>query len=282
MRKYLIAAAALALLAGPSAWADPPADRGNRGQDGGQQDHGGGPQGGGREHGNGGDHGDRGRGAAPQAAQAPANRGPAPQASVQAPPNRGGDNRNFGRGRDRAPQVANQAPQAQDNANRGGFDRGVRDRAPAPQMAIQSPQNRDNQNRGGFDRRGPDNRNAFNDNRGGGDFNRDGRTNYRSPGVGGQRHNFTGFRDYHRDFRAQHRFQVSSYRRPAGWYSHRWAFGEFLPAAFWARDYWLIDFADYDLPPPPYGAVWVRVDRDALLIDEDSGEIITVAYDVFY
>ena len=34
--------------------------------------------------------------------------------------------------------------------------------------------------------------------------------------------------------------------------------------------------------PPPYGAVWVRVDHDALLIDEDTGEIITVAYDVFY
>ena len=102
------------------------------------------------------------------------------------------------------------------------------------------------------------------------------------PGAGGQRHDFSGFRDFHRDFRASHRFQVSSYRRPAGWYTHRWAFGEFLPTAFWARDYWLMDFAEYDLPPPPYGAVWVRVDRDALLIDEDSGEVITVEYDVFY
>ena len=280
MKKYLISAAAVALLGASVAWADPPADRGNRGHD--QQD-----QGGGRDQG---DRGDHGRGAPAPAAPAPqaaAPQAPAPQASVQAPPNRGGGGGNFGRGfdrggRDRAPQVANQAPQPQDTANRGGFDRGGRDRGPAPQMAIQTPPNRDNQNRGGFDRRGPDNRNAFNDNRGGGDFNRDGRTNYRSPGYGGQRHNFTGFRDYHRDFRAAHRFQVQSYRRPAGWYSHRWNFGEFLPAAFWARDYWLIDFADYDLPPPPYGAVWVRVDRDALLIDEDSGEIITVAYDVFY
>ena len=48
------------------------------------------------------------------------------------------------------------------------------------------------------------------------------------------------------------------------------------------RDYWIVDFEDYDLPPPPYGAIWVRVAGDALLIDEDSGEIITVAYDVFY
>ena len=122
-----------------------------------------------------------------------------------------------------------------------------------------------NNGRTGFNGRNGDNRNAFND------FNREGRTNYRGPGAGGARHDFSGFRDFHRDFRASHRFQVSSYRRPAGWYTHRWAFGEFLPAAFWARDYWLVDFAEYDLPPPPYGAVWVRVDRDALLIDEDFG-----------
>src|SRR5437667_129628 len=119
------------------------------------------------------------------------------------------------------------------------------------------------------------------------DFNRDGRTDFRpdtrrGPGIGGPRHDFSGFRDFHRNFQASRHFRLPDYRRPAGWYSHRWAFGEFLPTAFWVRDYWLIDFADYDLPPPPYGAVWVRVDHDALLIDEDSGEIITVEYDVFY
>ena len=55
-----------------------------------------------------------------------------------------------------------------------------------------------------------------------------------------------------------------------------------LPVAFWARDYWLTDFNEYDLPPPPFGAVWVRVGDDALLIDQDSGEIIEVDYGVFY
>lgn len=33
---------------------------------------------------------------------------------------------------------------------------------------------------------------------------------------------------------------------------------------------------------PPYGAIWVRVGNDALLVDRDSGEVITVQYDVFY
>jgi Ni/Co efflux regulator RcnB len=233
------------------------------------------------------------RGPAPQAAQPEnrGNRGPAPQMAIQAPPN-GEQNRGLDRGeRDRgpAPQMTVQAPQNRGDQNRGDqgrgdqgrdFNRGERDRAAAPQLAA--PQDRGGDRRMGFDRRGPENRNAFNDNRGGGGFNRDSRSNYRSPGFGGQRRDFSSFRDFHRDFRAPHRFQVRSYRRPSGWYSHRWSFGEFLPSAFWVRDYWLIDFADYDLPPPPYGAIWVRVDRDALLIDEDSGEIITVVYDVFY
>ena len=80
----------------------------------------------------------------------------------------------------------------------------------------------------------------------------------------------------------QGRFRAPDYRRPNGWYDHRWSFGEFLPSLFWGSSYWLNDYYRYDLPPPPYGTVWVREGRDALLIDRDSGEIITVEYDVFY
>jgi len=252
MRKFLISAAVL-LLAMPAAFADPPADRGNRG-------HGGG-EGRGRAQAESNqppqqmDRGDRGRGGF---ARGERNRGPAPQMAIQAPADRG-------------------------DRGRGGFDRGERDRGPAPQMATRAPadlgvrgrnfERRDTGRAGGFESR---DRRAFND------FNRDGRTTYRSPSYGGPRRDFSGFRDFHRNFRASRRFDLPSYRRPAGWYSHRWVFGEFLPAAFWIRDYWIFDFDAYDLPPPPYGAIWVRVDRDALLVDEESGEIITVVYDVFY
>ena len=47
-------------------------------------------------------------------------------------------------------------------------------------------------------------------------------------------------------------------------------------------NYWLKDYVDYGLPPPPYGAVWVRVGGDALLIDQYTGEVIAVEYGVFY
>lgn len=263
MRKYLISAA-LVLLAAPCAWADPPSDRGHghggEGRAQAEANHAGPPQG---------DRGNHGRGA--------------PQASIQAPPSRGEQFRGFDRGdRGRTPQALNQP--APSRETRGEQFRGDRS---------------DNGRQMGFDRRGPDDHRAFNDRAGSRpdnrafndnrrtDFNRDGRTDFRSdtrrgPGIGGPRHDFSGFRDYHRSFHVSRRFYAPPYRRPAGWYEHRWTYGEYLPPAFWVRDYWLIDFADYDLPPPPFGAVWVRVGPDALLIDEDSGEIITVAYDVFY
>jgi Ni/Co efflux regulator RcnB len=251
MRRLLLSAAALILLAGP-AQAQP---HGNRG-----------------EHGNQG-HANQGEEHSNRVGKASV----APQVQDRAQAELRGEPR--GRGEERRGDMRGNAPPAPALANRGddrgsfrerGGDRGFNNRV---------------ENRGDRERfssmerreRGTDRRQ---------DFNRDGRTDYRSDyrrgGYGGPRHDFSGFRDYHRNFHVSRRFNVPYYRRPAGWYSHRWRFGEFLPAAFWIRDYWIVDFEEYDLPPPPYGAVWVRVDRDALLIDEESGEIITVAYDVFY
>ena len=170
------------------------------------------------------------------------------------------------------------APPGQNpNGNRGGGDRGNRGAAPAQSQVAAPQQGRD------FNRGGNNNRDyRGNDYRGNGqNYRGDNRYGNRG-GYNGQRHDFSNFRDFHRDFRASRRFRGPDYRRPAGWYNHRWTFGEFLPSAFWARDYWLNDYGAYDLPPPPYGAIWVRVGRDALLVDQDSGEVITVEYDVFY
>jgi Ni/Co efflux regulator RcnB len=90
------------------------------------------------------------------------------------------------------------------------------------------------------------------------------------------------FRRYQRNFAAPQRFRAPVYRRPAGWYSHRWTFGEFLPAAFFGRSYWIDNFYNFGLMDPPYGTVWVRYGSDALLIDRYTGEVIQVVYRVFY
>jgi Ni/Co efflux regulator RcnB len=214
------------------------------------------------------------------------------QAQLRGQSQQGDNGRGRGRERGNPSQSAvlenGRDQQGRDRGDRNERDRGERGAAPAPQATIQSPQPSNRGERGnwqGRDNRGDNNRSRGVDRRdwnNGRDFNRDGRTDYRRSGYGGPRRDFSGFRDYHRGFNASRRFNVPTYRRPAGWYERRWTFGEFLPAAFWARDYWIVDFEEYDLPPPPYGAVWVRVGGDALLIDEDSGEIITIAYRIFY
>jgi Ni/Co efflux regulator RcnB len=252
MRKLLISAATLALLAVPAlAQPEAPGSRGKAMM--------GTPQ------------------PAPQAAPAPAAAPPA-----AAPQNRGGGDRGGDRGA------------------RGG-DRGNRGAAPVAQPAPQAapaaqPQTRGNGFGGNRDGRGNQNadRNDRGNNRGDwrGNDNRPGNNGFGNrpgnngfgnrPGYGGSRHDFSSFRDFHRDYRAQRRFRAPNYRRPSGWYDHRWSFGELLPSLFWSQQYWLTNYDDYDLPPPPYGAVWVREGSDALLIDRDSGEIISVAYDVFY
>jgi Ni/Co efflux regulator RcnB len=253
MRRLLISAAALALMAAPIL-VTPALAQGHR------------------------DHDQGNAPAAPAAAPA----APAPAAAPTPqrvpgqghrenfqPGNRGGNGgptsfTNGMPGSPAAPQVA--APQNRGDQNRGDRGQGRGDRG-----ANGFAPGRDNNTnqRGGYGQ-GHDNR-GFGNNQGRGGNN-----------FGGPRHDFSNFRDFHRDFRASRHFRGPDYRRPAGWYDHRWTFGEFLPSAFWARDYWLNDFGAYDLPPPPYGAVWVRVGNDALLVDEDSGEVITVEYDIFY
>jgi len=136
---------------------------------------------------------------------------------------------------------------------------------------------------------GPRN-NSVGGNNGRPDFNRPGpdRRDVRRPddrrdfNNGRGRRDFSNYRNYHQNFRASQRFRAPAYRRPPGYFARRWSWGQTLPVAFWARDYWLTDFYAYDLPPPPYGATWVRVGDDALLIDQYTGEIIEVDYGIFY
>lgn len=85
------------------------------------------------------------------------------------------------------------------------------------------------------------------------------------------------------NIKAPHRFHpAKAYVRPAGWYAHKWVYGEHLPRAFFAPEYFILDFAAYGLLEPWPGYEWVRYGDDALLIDIETGEVIRVEYDVFY
>lgn len=174
-------------------------------------------------------------------------------------------------------------PQSREHHDAPSPPSGVRDggRASGPGRPDSEPRNnsigqRDNRrdndrpdfNRSGPDRRDvrrPDDRRDFSDRR----------------GDRGRR-DFSNYRNYHQNFRASQRFRAAPYRRPPGYFARRWSWGQTLPSFYWTREYWLTDFYAYDLPPPPYGAIWVRVGDDALLIDQYTGEIIEVDYGVFY
>ena len=96
-----------------------------------------------------------------------------------------------------------------------------------------------------------------------------------------ERAQFNG-RGSHQNRQASQRFSAGAYRPPMGYVSRRWDYGQRLPAAYYARGYWINDYLLYALYGPPSGFVWVRVGDDALLINRYTGEIVAVETGVFY
>ena len=101
-----------------------------------------------------------------------------------------------------------------------------------------------------------------------------------SAGRGG--HANVDLHTYQRNFSAPHHFHAGNYNAPQGYSYQRWSFGMRLPSMYFGHNHWISDYNAYDLMDPPDGYVWVRYGPDALLIDEDTGEIVQVEYDVFY
>ena len=82
-------------------------------------------------------------------------------------------------------------------------------------------------------------------------------------------------------YEAQRRFRISAYIFPSGWFSHSWRYGEYLPYGWYSARYYL-DWWSYGLPMPPVGTEWVRVGRDALLVDIWTGEVLSVYHLLFW
>jgi Ni/Co efflux regulator RcnB len=89
-------------------------------------------------------------------------------------------------------------------------------------------------------------------------------------------------RQYRRNYDAPRRYRVAQYRWRDGYSYNRYSYGQRLPRNYYGRNYWLTNFLIYGLFSPPEGYVWVRYGPDALLIDEYTGEIVQVRYNMFY
>ncbi len=59
------------------------------------------------------------------------------------------------------------------------------------------------------------------------------------------------------------------------WYGYDWEIGAVVP--YELRSYYVSDPEDYGLPPAPYGAAWVFLGDQIVLIDLQSGDIIQIA-----
>ena len=69
---------------------------------------------------------------------------------------------------------------------------------------------------------------------------------------------------------------------PRGWGYRRWAVGAVLPALFLTSAYYYSGWEDIGLSPPPPGFQWVQYGPDLLLVNVTTGEVVDVAYGVFY
>ena len=84
-------------------------------------------------------------------------------------------------------------------------------------------------------------------------------------------------------FRAPRRFHIARpWVAPRGFVFRHFRLGERVPAVLRVPNYFLLDFALYGLAPAPPGYVWIREGSDAVLVDRYTGEVVQVAYDVFY
>lgn len=86
----------------------------------------------------------------------------------------------------------------------------------------------------------------------------------------------------HHHHRHYNRYRAPShYHRPHGYYARSWHRGHYLPASYYASNYY-VDYRPYDLAPPPYGHHWVRVGSDVLLVALATGLIADAVYGLFY
>jgi Ni/Co efflux regulator RcnB len=86
---------------------------------------------------------------------------------------------------------------------------------------------------------------------------------------------------YNHNYQAARTYHIGPYHPPVGWVDRHWAYGQILPRAYWASQYFLADYWLFGLEVPPVGTEWVRDGDDAILINTANGEILQVEYGVF-
>jgi len=87
---------------------------------------------------------------------------------------------------------------------------------------------------------------------------------------------------YHKNITAERQYHFGNYNAPQGYEYHRYGYGDRLQQEYFVQNFWIANYLNFGLIAPPDGYVWVRYGPDAILIDEDTGEIVQVVYGQFY
>ena len=103
------------------------------------------------------------------------------------------------------------------------------------------------------------------------------------PGPGAARPHYDA-QYFPRVFQPDHQYawRGRAWAGQPGYYYRHWGYGDRLPYGWFAAQWFINDYYDYDLPVPPDGYEWIRVGPDALLVDLDDGTVVESVYGLFY
>ncbi|MEJ1961898.1 MAG: RcnB family protein [Gammaproteobacteria bacterium] len=87
-------------------------------------------------------------------------------------------------------------------------------------------------------------------------------------------------RDDHND-RDNNHGRYGAYQHPKGYKDHRWARGERLPKAYYAKSYVVVNYQARGWRQPPRGYHWVRVNDDVVLAAIATGVVLDVLFNQF-
>ena len=90
-----------------------------------------------------------------------------------------------------------------------------------------------------------------------------------------------GYAQYRRTVTSKKHYDAAAFVAPSGYTYTRLAVGDHVPAPLLAGNVTLNDYQAYALDEPPHGLTWIRNGQDALLIDQNTGEVVQADYGLF-
>ena len=111
------------------------------------------------------------------------------------------------------------------------------------------------------------------------DERRDDRRNYNNGYQDGRRADDRRGNDWRWDGA---RYRGPVYVHPRGYTYRPWAVGNRLPQPYFSNRYWIGNPGYYRLPPAFPGTRWVRIGRDALLIDLRAGVVVRAVRGLYW